>query len=62
MTKIEKLEKIIAIVDKIHKHGTVYSRLPPEVLTRKRHFHPDPPRPVEPIDLTRTYGIEERRY
>lgn len=38
MTQEEKTKRVVEIADRIHRLGTVYDRLPQEVITRKRHF------------------------
>jgi hypothetical protein len=58
----DRVKKVLEIAEKIHKTGTVYKRLAPEELTRKRNFAalsaPKPSdRQIDSTDLTRSYGF-----
>jgi len=58
----DRAKKVLEIAERIYKAGTVYERLSPKELTRKRDFSglsvpKTPDRQTDSEDLTRTYGL-----
>ena len=65
-TNAARIARIVEIVEKMQRHGTVYNRLPPHELTKKRDFAalgsnvtPRLGRQAsdDGVDMTRSYGI-----
>ncbi len=65
-TSAERIARIMEIVEKMQKHGTVYKRLPAHELTKKRNFAAlgsdlfsrlGRQASEDEVDLTKSYGI-----